>query len=225
MMIFTFSSCDKDQLDQSIELNEVLKNDIAKDNGFDEYGYNWNAHHFNGNLFNAIIGDYINEGTPFWRMGSYTGDDLTYLSEHAYEIEMIKDWSNSWNPPAPWFWGYIWRFRDVNLVMHWNEALISSTGTYPYTWLDTNGWITFHYSGEIENKKWSEFQKMIAARSTDELDNGVWYDENGIEIGIQCDYDDLVLIQVIETGDVPGYMYYPAYHNPNSSGLGKYKLR
>ncbi len=228
MVFFIFSSCDRDALDESIELNqsvEAQKKDNAKNNGFDEYGYNWNAHHFNGILLNAIIGDYINQGAPFWKMGPYTGDDDTYLIDHANEIENTIAWSNTWDPPAPWFWYYIWGFRHVNLVMHWNDALISREGIYPATWFDSNGWITFHYSGIEENNKWSEFQKMVAARSTDILIDGIWYDEYGTEIGIECDYKDLILIQVIEIGDVPAYMYYPAYHNPTSSGLGKYKLR
>lgn len=230
IMFFAFSSCDRDAMDKSIELNqsiEALKNSNAKNNGLDEYGYNWNAHHFNGNMLNAIIGDYMNQGAPFWKMGPYTDNDDIYLIEHANEIENTIAWSETWNPPAPWFWGYIWRFRHVNLVMHWNDALISREGIYPAIWFDSNGWITFHYSGTAGDKRWSEFQKMVAARSTDVLNKKerIWYDENEVEIGIECDYNNLILIQVIEIGDVPAYMYYPAYHNPTSSGLGKYKLR
>lgn len=213
MVFFIFSSCDRDALDESIELNqsiEAQKKDNAKNNGYDKYGYNWNAHHFNGIVFNAIVGDNLYIGYPFYKIDPYMGNDDKYLEKY------------SWANQLP-FWG----FRHVNLVMHWNDALISREGIYPATWFDSNGWITFHYSGIEGNKKWSEFQKMVAARSTDVLNKkeGIWYDENEVEIGIECDYKDLILIQVIEIGDVPAYMYYPAYHNPTSSGLGKYKLR
>lgn len=215
LMLFVFSSCDKDQLDESIEFNQLIetkKNDNSENKGFNEYGYNWNAHHFNGILLNAILGDYINEnGDPESGMDPYTGDDDSYLNDYPF-IEFL-------------YGGIIWEYRHVNLVMHWNDTLISREGVYPPSWFDTNGWITFHYSGANGNKKWSEFQKMVAARSTDKLDGGVWYDKNDVKIGIESDFNDLILIQVIETGDVPDYMYYPAYHNPTSSGLGKYKLR
>jgi len=221
LMFIVFSSCDKDLLDEPIELHqsfELQKNDNAENKGFNEYGYNWNAHQFNGILLNAVLGDYIDaNGVPASGMKPYTGNDEEYLNEYPF-IEFL-------------YGGMLWEYRHVNLVMHWNEALISREGVYPgegadpIPWRDTDGWITFHYSGTAENGKWSEFQKMVAARSTDTLINGIWYDNNGIQIGAQSDYDELILIQVIETGDVPAYMYYSEYHNPTSSGLGKYKLR
>jgi len=210
-LFISVTSCNKSDLDESIELNnfnEKSSDLLLKSNnkGFDAYGYNWNAHHFNGILFNAIIGDTLYEEL-FGFMYPYSGDDAQYIEDFNFADGLP-------------FWGY----RELYLVMHWNEALISREGVYPEKWIDSNGWITFHYSGmDEEGNRWSQFQKMVAAKSTDNYSNGIWYDMNGNEIGVYSTWDELILIQVVNTGNIHPDFFAP-YVNPSSSGIGKYKI-
>ena len=74
-----------------------------------------------------------------------------------------------------------------------------------------------------DGKRWSQFQKMVAAKSTDNYSNGIWYDMNGIEIGVYSTWDELILIQVVNTGNIHPDFFAP-YVNPSSSGIGKYKI-
>jgi hypothetical protein len=111
--------------------------------------------------------------------------------------------------------------------MHWNKALISREGVYT-EWIDSNGWITFHYSGMDEDgNRWSQFQKWITAKSTDYILDGKWYNINDEEIGIYYSldpaYEKIVLIQVVNSGNIHPDFFEP-YVNTKSSGLGKYKI-
>lgn len=210
-LFMVFASCDKSTIDETMELNSfneeqselLLKANRSK--GFDEYGYNWNAHHFNGILFNAIVGDYLYNDAFFGEWEPYIGNDAEYLEKYPAAVYLP------------------WDYRHINLVMHWNEALISREGVYPDEWINSNGWITFHYSGGDGATKWSQFQKMVAAKSTDYYLEGKWYNEKDEEIGIYSTWEELILIQVVNTGDVHPDFFEP-YQNPSSSGIGKYKM-
>lgn len=210
-MMMAFVSCDISSLDEPIELNDLDNKSVdllQKNNnkGFNEFGHNWDAHHFSGNLFNAIIGDTLYEDL-FGFMTPYNGDESMYLNDFPFASGLP-------------FWGY----RKIHLVMHWNEELIARGGVYPQTWINSNGWITFHYSGLDENgKRWSQFQKMVSAKSTDYFLDGKWYNMSDEEIGVYSTWDELILIQVVNTGNIhPDF--FEAYVNPSSSGIGKYKI-
>jgi len=207
-------SCDRDEIDDSIEFNNSFgaeKVNNPKYTGFNEFGYNWQAHHFNGILINAVFGDFIDEnGNPAMGMDPYTGDDEAYLAAYPF----LSDPS----------YAMFWSFRNINLVMHWNKTLISDLGVYPDSWFDSNGWITFHYSGTVENKNWSQFQKLVAARSSDELRGYTWYDQDGNELGYASDWSDLIIVQIRSTGEPPFPFMPGSYNSPVSPGLGKYKI-
>lgn len=64
--------------------------------GFDPYGYNYQAHLFNGYYANAYLGRY---GFP-----AYEGDDEAYLAK---------------NPGAENTW--VWPYRNDVLMMKWND--------------------------------------------------------------------------------------------------------
>ena len=204
--------CSKESLDDTVDLNQFQKTELAAkssmniDKGFNEHGFNWNAHHFNGIMLNVFFSDTYFKDMPFYGMDPYTGDEAAYLEKYPFAKDLP-----------------FWFFRNVNLVMHWNEAMISREAVYPEFWLNSNAFITFHYSGGEGDSIWSQFQKMIAARDTDYFLDGKWYNINGEEIGIASGYFDLVLISVKNTGKIP-IMFYDEYHNPFSSGLGKYKI-
>lgn len=210
--LLIFAGCALESMDENIDLIELkegelmVKKEAKIQPGFNEWGFNWKAHHYNGILINVFFSDTMFKDMPFYGMDPYMGDDEAYLAKYSYAEDLP-----------------FWFFRNVDLVMHWNEALISSDAVYPDTWFDSNAFITFHYSGGKGNDRWSQFQKMVAARSTDSFEDGKWYNSNGEEIGVASGYDDLILISVVNTGEIPP-MFYDEYANPVSSGIGKYKV-
>lgn len=211
--LLLLSGCSKESMDDTVDLIQIQETELAAknskniDTGFNEYGFNWNAHHFNGILLNVFFSDTMFEGAFFYGWDPYMGDDATFLTKYP-----IAEFLPFWN------------YRHVNLVMHWNEALISRQAVYAETWFNSNAFITFHYSGVKGDSTWSQFQKMVAANDTDYVLEGKWYNENDEEIGIESGYTDLVLISVKNTGTIPSD-FYDEYHSPKSSGLGKYKVR
>jgi hypothetical protein len=70
--------------------------------GYDPYGYNYQAHMFKGSYANAYLGGY---GYP-----PYTGDDEAYLAENS-------DAEGTW----------VWPYRNVELLMKWNDAWLANT--------------------------------------------------------------------------------------------------
>ncbi|HYQ57962.1 MAG TPA: hypothetical protein VEP89_11525 [Draconibacterium sp.] len=209
-----FAGCEKDFVEDPMDNTELKSGNSGNDKvtGVDEYGYNWNAHLFKGSFYNAIVGDNLYAFTEWSHTEPYMGVDDDFFQ--AAETDNLYD-----------LWGMAWWLRHVNLVMKWNESLISEEGVYPSNlddWIGSDAWITFHYSGVDENgNSWSQFQKMVAANSDDELIGGVWYDNEGEEIGIFNDWTQLILVQCVNTGEPPfPFSTIPAYKNTARLGFG-----
>ncbi len=214
--VVLFSSCQESMVDESITAGD-LKSANSAIKGFDQWGYNWNAHQFNGYLINAMFGDNIDESVEWYhKEPAFDGDLAAYAEAHPEVL----------NYP---FWAY----EDMTLVMHWNESCISKEGVYQYPILDSDAWITFHYRmGEGENR-WSQFQKFIAASSSDVLvvyfyDEGgnpvygQWFSVEGDYLGDYYLWPDRILVQVVNTGNVPEGML-AGFKSPISPGIGFYK--
>ena len=219
LVFMAFTSCETDQMTAPENVTTLdqaaFKNSKAdkKMTGFDQWGYNWNAHHFNGYLINAVLGDFLFIDYPHYQYPPYKGEGMPYWDE----LVGYFDYFVYFMPPE---------LLDCKLVMHWNEKLISNEGVYPEKWMDSNGWITFHFMYDKDKEKWSHFRRMVAARSTDYVENGMWYNKDGTELGVATDvWPELIINQVINTGDVP-YLFYRTdpYRSPYSPGYGKYKL-
>jgi len=97
--------------------------------GYDIFGYNYQAHVFNGTYANAYLG---RSGFP-----PYTGEDESYLLA---------------NPTAKTTW--MWPFRNVNLQMKWNDAWLANKDCGPDGTLDrpdpvlgSGAWLTNHATG------------------------------------------------------------------------------
>lgn len=210
ILLFSFSGCEKDfglnqTNDQNLDSSELKK---ADNRGMNEYGFNWKAHHFNGYLVNVYFSDTYFQYYPFYNYPPYQGEGEIFIEEFYNNFGFFV------LPEG---------FLDCKLVMHWNEALISSEGVYPETWVDTGGWITFHYKLGEGKDRWSQFRKYVATKSTDVLDEGLWYTMDGELIGKFCPmWPELVLLKVVNTGDVPDIMPIE-YIGENSPGFGKYK--
>ncbi|MDX8338729.1 hypothetical protein SLH46_06025 [Draconibacterium sp. IB214405] len=217
-LILVFAGCEKNFVEDPVDSLELKSGNSGNDklNGFDEWGFNWNAHHFNGYLMNAVMGDYLYDFMPFykWNEGPYQGEGDEFIVKFVNEFGFFPIYPS---------------LLDCKLVMHWNDALITKDGIYPvyawdYSgWVDSNAWITFHYSMDKDGEKWSSFQKLVAQRATDYLEDGVWYNENDEAIGLASDWPTLILIKKVNTGNVPD-MFMDSYNSPLAPGLGKYKI-
>jgi|APSaa5957512535_1039671.scaffolds.fasta_scaffold34750_2 hypothetical protein len=175
--------------------------------GYDPYGYNYQAHMFNGSYANTY---FAREGFP-----PYDGDDATYLAS---------------NPSAEtkWYWAY----RDVDLMMKWNDAWLSNKDcnadgsldrSSPY--IGSGAWITNHMSGTYNKCKWVYFTKIVAvpadANRVGLGDGGTWYAADGTEIGISI-WGSFATIQTVENDPCAG-INGKQYGSPVGPGFGKFK--
>ncbi|MDD5039149.1 MAG: hypothetical protein PHN78_07525 [Dehalococcoidales bacterium] len=174
--------------------------------GFDAYGYNYQGHMFSGSYFNSYAGG---AGLPAWE-----GDDAAYLAE---------------NPSAATHWA--WPYREVNIIMKWNDAWISNKSYDGDNYLDrhpgfpgyigSGAWLTNHQSGDNEDgTKWTYFVKIVAAPADATKVGGVWYTVDGTEIGPAI-WTEFAIIQQVENDPSLG-LHGVQYISPNNAGLGSY---
>jgi hypothetical protein len=178
--------------------------------GYDPYGYNYQAHMFNGSTANVYLGR--DEFPP------YEGDAETYLAE---------------NPGAEskWYWPY----RDNELVMKWNDAWLSNKDCdedgkldryYGFdSYIGSGAWLTNHESGEYPNDegeicKWNYFVKIVAAPADAYAESGVWYTADGTEIGPVL-WGAFAIIQEVENDPYAG-LHGVQYVSPTRPGLGNW---
>ncbi len=213
-----FTACEKDFIEDPVSDLELKSGKKTKLTGFDQWGYNWNAHQFNGYLINAWFGDEMDPEAEWYKKDPpYNGDWEGYAADHPEVLDYD-----------------FYYYGNMTLVMHWNEACISSEGVYQYPIRDTDAWITFHYKAGEGKTRWSQFQKFVAVKSTDVLEVyyadpntgdpvlGEWFSEEGESVGQYYLWPDRALVQVVNTGNVPEGMLM-GYKGPLGPGIGSYK--
>ena len=168
--------------------------------GFDDYGYNYNGRMFKGSYANVYLGG---AGYP-----PYLGDDDAYLAE---------------NPGAAGHWA--WPYRDIDLLMKWNDAWISVRDCdgdgkldrhYGFdSYIDSGAWLTNHMKGGEGKDSWTYFTKIVAAPGDATLIGGVWFTADGVEIGPVI-WGEFATIQEVESGEGATYV------SPSGPGFGKF---
>lgn len=175
--------------------------------GYDAFGYNYQAHMFNGLYPNIYLGA---DGYP-----PYTGDEAAYLAE---------------NPGAASTW--YWPYRRLNVVMKWNDAWISNMSCdgdlgldrhygFP-SYIGSGAWQTLHMRGSYESGgQWCDLNynnKIVAVPADATLSAGYWYAADGTEIGPEI-WGAFATIH--EVANDPCYGAHGAqYVSPDHSGLG-----
>lgn len=156
--------------------------------GFDQWGYNYEAHMFNGKYCDA----YRNAA-----------------------------WCQDW--------------KDVDLIMKWNDAWLSNKDCNGDGLLDRNygftsyrgsgAWETNHQKGtyldtKSKKQRWEYFVKIVAAPADATLDNGTWYAADGTEIGPEI-WGQFAVIQEVynDTGSGDHGVF---YLSPYSAGFGRF---
>jgi len=175
--------------------------------GYDAYGYNYQAHMFSGSYANVYLGG---DGYP-----PYTGDDASYLAD---------------NPGADSHWA--WPYRDVQLLMKWNQDWIANVDCDGDGKLDrhfglanyigSGAWETNHMWGEYEQDEkvctWDYFTKIVAVPSDANLEGGVWLNTDGVEIGPNI-WGEFATIQEVENDPCAGINGLQ-YVSPDHAGFG-----
>ena len=170
--------------------------------GFDAYGYNYQAHLFNGSYFNAYANG---AGFPV-----YDGDDAAYLTA---------------NPGAASHWA--WPFRSVTLSMKWNDAWLSNQDCdgdgkldrhygFP-AYIGSGAWLTNHQSDTQDDVHWTDFIKIVAAPTSATTVGGTWFvgsDEMGPSI-----WGEFAIIQEVYNDPSSG-AHGVLTKSPTSPGFG-----
>jgi len=202
-------------------LNHYLVGQVVR-TGFDAFGYNYQAHLFNGSYFNVVA---MHSGWP-----PYEGDDAAYLAI---------------NPAAAEHWA--WLYRTTNLTMKWNDAWLSNKDCDGDGYLDrhfgfgsyigSGAWVTNHQSDVSAGAHWTYFVKIVALPAdaptpcdpwTDPFHTYAWgFDQtmckaaDGTDIGPGI-WTDFAAIQEVYNDpafEVHGILY----KSPTSPGWGAYK--
>jgi len=146
--------------------------------GYDSYGYNYQTYRFEGYYANAFLGE---DGYP-----PYTGNTDDYLS-------INPGVTNTW----------YWEYRDITLMMKWNNAWLSNQdcdkdgkldihyglGSYIGSWAQVINyqWGTYPKDGVSYYRgntcKWRYTVKIVAAPKEALLSDEVWYYPPGTEMG------------------------------------------
>jgi hypothetical protein len=185
--------------------------------GFDEFGYNYQAHLFNGCYANVYLGG---AGFP-----AYTGDDASYFALNYFVINSDKIAAVQ----THWAWPY----RDIALSMKWNDAWIANTDNdddgkldrhFGYaSYIGSGAWETNHMSGTylgLDGKEyhWTNFVKIVAVPIDAVKVAGIWYRPDGEEIGPDIWGEFAVIEEILNdpgTGD-----HGVLYKSPARAGFG-----
>ena len=174
--------------------------------GYDDYGYNYQAHMFNGYYANVYLNG---DGYPVY--------------EPENEEQYVTD-----NPDVvdAWYWPY----RNCELIMKWNDAWLSNKDCDKDLSLDrhcgynsyigSGAWCTNHQSGSYLGEdgkmhKWTYFCKIVAVPEDATLKDGTWYTADGTEIGPSI-WGAFATIQEVESGVGATYV------SPAGPGFGKW---
>ena len=191
--------------------------------GYVIFGYNYQAHMFNGYYANSYLGRPDQGGLP-----PYEGDADAYyqrLVDEGFATTVEEAESLA---AGKWYWQY----RDVQLMMKWSDIWLSNKDCNDDGDLDRGGpggtssaaegaWLTNHQWGiNDDGDKWTYFVKIVAVPDDAELVEGVWYTADGIEIGpaIWGAYARILQVSNDKAFDEHGVLY----KSPASPGFGKW---
>lgn len=125
-------------------------------------------------------------------------------------------------------------YKDVRLIMKWNDAWLANTDAdgdglldrhfgFP-SYIGSGAWTTNHQSGEYEMDgkvcQWTYFTKIVAAPADATSSGGFWYAADGTEIGPVI-WGEFATIQSVYNDPCSGD-HGIEYLSPYSAGFGAY---
>ncbi len=194
MAKFSFAQCATIQ-DGTIYTTDPASQVITP--GYDDYGYNYQAHMFNGDYC-----DYrrsYNDACPTV--------DLGHEINGPGDVDLMMKWNDAWLSNKD---------CDINgeLDRHYGSA----------TYIGSGAWLTNHMSGKVDVngkiRKWTYFVKIVAAPSDAYTDGGKWYTADGNEIGPVI-WGSFAIIQEVSNDPSKGE-HGILYNSPAGPGFGIY---
>ena len=219
LVAFSFSCDEESEIEPIVQSTDTEISSMAADNGkylgFDEYGLNINAQVFKGYLINMMFTDPAFAGMPHYGYRPYNGEGQPFWEELVAQYP------------------YFVYFMPGDLIncevrIRWNNGIMDRDGVYPLSWVDSDGWIVFDYIMRADGEDWTQTRKLVSSRSTDYLEEGIWFNEEGQEIGMASYYwPELIITSVKNDGYnpwIPAVMP-PDYKAPYGNGYGKYRTK
>lgn len=162
--------------------------------GFSVWGYNYQAH-----LFNGTYCDYHPQYRP--------GGPYHEWCQSAYgEVELLMKWNDAWLSNVD---------CDLDGQLDRHHGLPSYRGS--------GAWTTNHMWGSYEGIDgstctWDDFIKIVAAPADATLQAGIWYNADGVEIGPDI-WGEFAIVQEILNDPCAG-LEGALYVSPDHPGLG-----
>jgi hypothetical protein len=168
--------------------------------GYDQWGYNYQAHMFNGKWC-----DYH----PLFRPGGAKHD---WCVENMADVELMMKWSDEWLSN-----------KDCNNDS--NDRGYSCDPENAKSSGCSGAWLTNHEFGTYINDtgetcSYTYFCKIVAAPADAHVEDDVWYEADGTEIGPVI-WSAFATIQEVENDPCEG-LHGLQYRSPASPGLGYY---
>jgi hypothetical protein len=138
--------------------------------GYDEWGYNYQAH-----MFNGMYCDYH----PIYRPG---GAHHQWCQDNYGDVKLIMKWNDAWLSN-----------KDCNE----DNLLDRHYGSSSY--IGSGAWTTNHMSGGKGKDHWTYFCKIVAVPEDAVLESDIWYTASGTEIGPEI-WGDFAIVQEVESG-------------------------
>jgi len=172
--------------------------------GFDQWGYNYQAHIFNGLYWN------------------YSRPDIPWTKQTLIDAEksttwLVMKWSDTWLSN-----------KDCNLDGILDRGYSCDPPQELYSSACEGAWDTNHQSGLVEMpngkfKKWTYFVKivMVPRGVGNYKEGGYWFTADDVEIG-SVKWGAYAIVQQISNDPLAGE-HGVLYKSPASPGFGKYK--
>lgn len=165
--------------------------------GYNEWGYNYQAH-----MFNGAWCDYH----PTYRSGGANHD---WCMENMAGVELMMKWNDAWL---------------ANKDCDGDNLLDRHFGYSSY--IGSGAWLTNHERGTYKSDNgqtcdYNYFVKIVAAPADAEKKDGYWYTADGTEIGSVI-WGAFAITQEVENDPCAG-LHGLQYRSPTSPGFGVYK--
>ena len=130
--------------------------------------------------------------------------------------------------------GWCQEYKDIELIIKWNNAWLSNQDCdndglldrhYGFdSYIGSGAWTTNHQKGmylddEGNECKWTYFIKIVAVPADATLDAGIWMNADGTEIGPEI-WNQFAIIQEISNDPCDGVKNGLQYLSPDHAGFG-----
>jgi len=168
--------------------------------GFDKWGYNYQAH-----LFNGLYWNYSRPAIPWTKQ--------TLIDAGMSTTILVMKWSDTWLSN-----------KDCNLDGILDRGY-SCNPENPVSSACLGAWVTNHQSGWVDvngkMRKWTYFVKIVMVPDDAYTDTGYWFTADGIEIGSVIWGAYARILQISNDPSIEGE-HGVYYKSPASPGFGKY---